>query len=391
MKTIEITKQAARKYSDGYPRLNVRDFVERYAGADGEFIRLVCEKSFVAYAYLAKQRNNDGWILATKEQAVPNQEFFRKLFTMAQIRRKAFYYQAETNAFRFFNGAGDGLGGITIDYYAGYYVFTFDNKGIYYQRAELYRAFAEAVPDANGVYEKLQFNVQKDALKTQHVSGQTASEKLEILQEGLRLQVALNAGMLEASLDKRVLMNALLDGRAAAKIVLNLFSDDGALSIAAMRGGAFKTVNVDLTAKAMKQAAENFTLNGITPEKQELRALDVTSYLDYAQKHHIKYDMVIIDPPVFVRSKRGTFSLTKDYPALIVAALKTVKKGGSLVLTANTPTLTLKQFKVLLTDVFRKTGCSFELGDIFTAPEDFVLNKKEHVGSAFKSIVVTVG
>ncbi|KRL03949.1 class I SAM-dependent rRNA methyltransferase [Liquorilactobacillus oeni] len=388
MKTIEIKKQAVRKYKDGYPRLNTHDFVEYYSGDDGEFIQLVCEKQFIAYAYLAKQRNNDGWIISLKEQSIPEKELFRKFFTMAQIRRKAFYYLENTSAFRFFNGSGDGLGGITIDYYAGYYVFTFDNKGIYYHRNTLYQAFNEAVPDALGIYERLQFNVQKAALKGQHVSGQKAPVKLEVLQAGLKLKVDLNDGFFDSSLDKRNLLEFLLNGAADEKIVLNLFSNDGILSGAAMKGGAFKTVNVDLSSKAMKQAQENLLLNGVDPSKQELRVIDIMSYLDYAQKHHIKFDMVIIDPPVFVRSKKNSFLLTKDYPELISAALKTVKKGGTLVLTANSASLSLKKLKEQVIEIFAEADRQFELRDTLTLTADFVTNKKEHADQGFKGLVV---
>lgn len=389
MKSIEITNEAARKYKDGYPRLDIKDFSAPYQGTDGELIKLVVRNQFVAYAYLAKQRNSDGWVLTTEEKYI-DENFFRKLFTMAQIKRADFYYSEETNVFRFFNGVGDGLGGLTIDYYAGYYVFTFDNKGLYQHRSTLYSAFEAAIKDYEGIYEKLQFNVQKNALKNRHVKGEVAPETLEVEQNGVKYLVYLNNELSNFALDKRELLADLKTKYAAEKIVFSGFSRNGSVGANAMLGGAFKTVNVDLTLKAGERLKKQFLANGIDPEKQEVRTMDVQGYLDYAFNHHIEFDVTFLDPPVFVRSKKRTFNLSKDYPSLIEAALKATKNEGLLILTANSASLSLKKLKEQLENVFTEHNSRFEILHTYHSPQDFATLKQYRQSDYFKALILRI-
>ncbi|KRN28548.1 class I SAM-dependent methyltransferase [Liquorilactobacillus mali] len=390
MKTIEITKEAARKYKDGFPQLSVRDFVKNGYEEDGSLIKLVMDKKFVAYAYTAKQRNSDGWILSLNEQQYINVDFYRKLFTMAQVKRTKFYYDEETNAFRFFNGSGDGIGGLNIDYFDGFYVFTFENRGIYYHRETLYEAFGMAINDAKGVYEKLQFNVQNDGLKRRHVQGDKAADTLEVKQNGISFAVHLNSGDFDFNFEERDLLLGLKEKYASQKIILSCFSKNAAVAVAAKVGGAFKTVSIDLSSKNILKAKENFELNNIDAEKQEIRAMDITSYLNYAQKHHIMFDVVVLDPPVFVRGKKNSFSLNKDYFDLIQLALQSVQDGGTMILTANSASISMKKFKQLVADAFTNADFHYELEETYRAGEDFAVNKSFAKGNTFKAIVLSV-
>lgn len=390
LKTIEITKEAARKYKDGFPQLSMRDFVKSEHEEDGSLIELVSDKVFVAYAYVAKQRNSDGWILSLDEHQYINVDFYRKLFTMAQVKRTKFYYDEETNAFRFFNGSGDGIGGLNIDYFDGFYVFTFENQGLYYHRELLYEAFSMAVSDAKGIYEKLQFNVQNDGLKRRHVQGEKASDVLEVKQNGMNFALHLNNGDFDFNFEERDLLLGIKEKYASQKIVLSCFSKNGAVAVAAKIGGAFKTVSIDLNSKNTSKIKENFELNNIVADKQEIRAMDITSYLDYAQKHHIMFDVIVLDPPVFVRGKKSSFSLNKDYFDLIQMALQSIKDGGTMIFTANSATISMKRFKQIVADAFIDADYHYEVEDIYRAGEDFTVDKSFAKGNTFKSIIVSV-
>ncbi|MDN2454283.1 class I SAM-dependent rRNA methyltransferase [Lactobacillus sp. UCMA15818] len=390
MKTIEITKEAARKYKDGFPQLSMRDFVKNEHEEDGSLVKLVIGKIFVAYAYVAKQRNSDGWILSLDEQQYINVDFYRKLFTVAQVKRTNFYYDEQTNVFRFFNGSGDGVGGLNIDYFAGFYVFTFENQGLYYHREMLYEAFGIAVNDAKGVYEKLQFNVQNDGLKRRHVQGEKAADTLEIKQNGISFAVHLNSGDFDFNFEERDLLLGLKEKYASQKIVLSCFSKNGAVAVAAKVGGAFKTVSIDLSSKNIAKAKENFELNNIAAQKQEIRAMDIMGYLDYAQKHHIMFDVVVLDPPVFVRGKKNSFSLNKDYFDLIQMALQSVKDDGTMILTANSASISMKRFKQVVMDAFVDADFHYEVEETYRAAEDFAVNKSFAKGNTFKAIVLNV-
>ncbi len=68
--------------------------------------------------------------------------------------------------------------------------------------------------------------------------------------------------------------------------MLNTFSYTGAFSAAAHHGGADKTVDVDVANRSKSRVRENFELNDIISENQEIRVMDVFAYFDYAKKKH---------------------------------------------------------------------------------------------------------
>lgn len=127
---------------------------------------------------------------------------------------------------RVFNADGDGLGGLTIDRYQDYYVFTWYAQGVYQQREMIYAAFEAATEHQfKGIYAKLRFNVEEANLKSQLVTGEAAPEPL-LVTEGavtypLHLADDLTTGLL---LDMRPIREWLAGAELQGKTVLNLFS-----------------------------------------------------------------------------------------------------------------------------------------------------------------------
>lgn len=71
-----------------------------------------------------------GWLPDWDERTVIDKGFFKGKLIKAIGFRKALFESEDTTAFRVFNGEGDGIGGLIIDYYDGYYVFNFYSNGI---------------------------------------------------------------------------------------------------------------------------------------------------------------------------------------------------------------------------------------------------------------------
>jgi 23S rRNA (cytosine1962-C5)-methyltransferase len=73
------------------------------------------EDEFIGKGYYGIQNKGIGWMLTYKESEKIDGKFFQKKLITALNKRKDFYYKDETNCFRIFNSAGDGIGGLTID------------------------------------------------------------------------------------------------------------------------------------------------------------------------------------------------------------------------------------------------------------------------------------
>ena len=121
-------------------------------------VNLYDEKNkFIAKGYYGKQNKGYGWVLSYREAEEINKDFFKKKLQIALDYRKALFQDETTTAFRVFNGEGDGIGGLIIDYYDGYYVVSWYNEGIYTFKDLIIETLIE-VANPKAIYQKKRFN-----------------------------------------------------------------------------------------------------------------------------------------------------------------------------------------------------------------------------------------
>ncbi|MEY2543946.1 MAG: rRNA (cytosine1962-C5)-methyltransferase [Verrucomicrobiota bacterium] len=123
------------------------------------------------------------------------------------------------------------------------------------------------------------------------------------------------------------------------KRVLNCFAYTCSFSVAAGSAGA-QTVNVDLSKKSLERGRQNFVLNSISTEGHQFIADDVRRVLGRLARRGQKFDMIILDPPTFSRTKGGAaFHVEKDFEEIIAAALELIERNGRILLSTNCETL----------------------------------------------------
>lgn len=128
---------------------------------------------------------------------------------------------------------------------------------------------------------------------------------------------------------------AWVHANSQGKSVLNLFSYTGGFSVAAAKGGAIKTVSVDLSRQFLAWTKENFSLNKIAVEGHEFRSIDSREYLNWAKKKALSFDLVICDPPSFSRSDSGIFKIEQALESLIIDLINVTKVGGRVLFSTN--------------------------------------------------------
>src|SRR5699024_12449925 len=114
--------------------------------------------NYVATAYYGLQNKGIGWVLSRDEKEVIDDSFFKNKIDLALKDRRHFYDDMETTAFRVFNDIGDGIGGLTIDYYTGYYLINWYCVGIYSIRNVVYLSLKIAVY-YNVMYHKKTYDI----------------------------------------------------------------------------------------------------------------------------------------------------------------------------------------------------------------------------------------
>src|SRR5437660_1434327 len=123
------------------------------------------------------------------------------------------------------------------------------------------------------------------------------------------------------------------------KRLLNCFAYTCSFSVAAASVGA-QTVNVDLSKRPLERGRQNFALNSLSTEGHQFVADDVRSVLHRLARRGKNFDMIILDPPTFSRTKRGeAFHVESDFEELIISALELVDGGARVLVSTNCETL----------------------------------------------------
>lgn len=341
---------------------------------------------FLGTAYLSPQNKGVGWLISQKKVEL-NLDFFQTLFEQAKSRRSTYFHSADTTAFRLFNQEGDGFGGFTVDFYNDFALFSWYNDFVFAIKERILTAFAKVFPEIQGVYEKIRFKGLD--YESAHLYGAEAPETFTVLENGVRYQVFLNDGLMTGIfLDQRDVRASLVDGLAAGKSLLNMFSYTAAFSVAAAMGGASQTVSVDLAKRSRELSEAHFLANGLTLDQHLFQVMDVFDYFKYAKRHDLSFDVIVIDPPSFARNKKRTFSVSKDYHRLVAQALEILNPQGIMILSTNAANLSKSKFKQEIEKGLagRKHRYLAEYG----LPADFAYNKKDGSSNYLKVFTIKV-
>src|SRR6266403_2711392 len=147
--------------------------------------------------------------------------------------------------------------------------------------------------------------------------------------------------------------------QAKPERLLNCFAYTCSFSVAAASAGA-QTVNVDLSKKSLERGRQNFVLNSLSIEGHKFIADDVRPVLRRLARRGEKFEMIVLDPPTFSRTKGGAaFHVEKDCEELSASALDIADRDGHILLSTNCETLNeqaLERFSRYCLKLSRKSG-----------------------------------
>ena len=385
MNRIRVSKRIEKKLAKGLVLLEASD-LENVNLKDQEVEVHSQDGKFLGTAYLSQQNKGLGWFVST-DKVTFNQAFFEALFRQAKEKRSAYYQDELTTAFRLFNQEGDGFGGLTVDLYGDYAVFSWYNSYVYQIRQTISEAFRQVFPEVLGAYEKIRFKGLD--YESAHVYGQEAPDFFTVLENGVLYQVFMNDGLMTGIfLDQHEVRGSLVDGLAMGKSLLNMFSYTAAFSVAAAMGGASQTTSVDLAKRSRELSQAHFQANGLSTDAHRFIVMDVFEYFKYAKRKGLTYDVIVLDPPSFARNKKQTFSVAKDYHKLISQSLEILNPGGIIIASTNAANVSRQKFTEQIDKGF--AGRSYQILNKYGLPADFAYNKKDESSNYLKVISMKV-
>ncbi|GAL08651.1 LSU m5C1962 methyltransferase RlmI [Photobacterium aphoticum] len=270
------------------------------------------------------------WTFDRKETIDVN--FFVKRLQTAQGLRDILAARDGLTGYRLIAAESDGLPGITIDRYQDFLVCQLLSAGAEAQKAALIEALNICYPECS-IYERSDVAVRKkEGLKqtTGVLYGEMPPKFVTIEENGVKINVDIVGGHKTGFyLDQR-------DSREAAvkyvngKRVLNCFCYTGGFGLYALKGGASRVVNVDVSQPALDTARLNAEMNGYPVENAEFLNADVFQLLrDYRDRGEL-FDVVIMDPPKFAESKSQLIGACRGYKDINMLAMQILKPGGTL-------------------------------------------------------------
>lgn len=284
----------------------------------------------------------------------------RGLLQRALARRAPLRASEETTAFRWVNGQADGVPGVTLDLFgdvavvSGYEVE--DLRPVAEVAAGLFPLRAAYAKYRPREARTVQTEAETRAPRTPLLG--TPVDEVDVREAGLVFRIRPAAGLaVGLYLDMRE-ARSWLRAHARGRTVLNCFAYTCGLAVAARAGGAARVANVDLSRRALDWGEENARLNGQEPVRTDHLAGDVFEWLRRLARKGERFDVVVLDPPGFARSRAGTFSAARDWPRLATAAAEVVAPQGILLAACNVAALDARRFDAALEAGIRRGGRS---------------------------------
>lgn len=259
--------------------------------------------------------------------------FFSTRLQQALDCRRQILAGGDANACRLVNGESDGLPGLIVDRYDSWVVCQFLTAGSEHWKAAIVDCLNELMPGLSGIYERSDVDVRlKEGLDetTGRLSGAQPPDQVEISEHGCRFRVDIKSGHKTGfyldQRDNRVCVAAYARGA----VMLNCFAYSGGFAVAALRAGAARVVNVDSSAAALDLARINVALNGLDGTKVDQFGADVFSLLRRFRSERRTFDLIVLDPPKFVKSKGDLPRAGRGYKDINRLAFELLEPGGTL-------------------------------------------------------------
>ena len=271
-------------------------------------------------------------MLSRKKDAVIDESFMeRRVRDAWEYRRQTI----DTSSCRLIFGEADFLPGIVVDKFADVLVVESLALGIDRWKGVIVEALKKVLAEdgihIRGVYERSDAKVrlQEGMERVKGFIGEAFDTKVEIVENGVRYMVDVEDGQKTGFFLDQKNNRAAVGRLCKGKKVLDCFTHTGSFALNAGMAGAESVLGVDASQLAVEQARENARLNGLE-ERVRFECADVFELLPRLERQGERYDVVILDPPAFTKSRNSVKNAAKGYREINLRGMKLVRDGGFL-------------------------------------------------------------
>lgn len=303
-------------------------------GYDGEYENGdIVEVYNFKHQFIGKAYINDASKIALRiltrdiDEEIDDQFFRRRLKNAWDYRKKVI----DTSSCRFLFGEADFVPGMIIDKYNDYYVIQSLALGIDKYKEIIVKILVDEY-GAKGVYERSDAKVREleGLIQTKGFLTEPFDTKIQIVENGVKYYVDIENGQKTGFFLDQKENRAAIHRICKDATVLDCFTHTGSFALNAGFAGAKSVLGVDISQLAVDDATKNAQLNQL----QDIVKFECHNAFDILgewSREGKKFDVVILDPPAFTKSKQTVESAVRGYKEINVRGLKMVNPGGYFV------------------------------------------------------------
>ena len=331
MADVLLRKTREKRVFGGSPWL-YRTEIERVDAPEGEpqpgDIVRVCNfrGAFLCKAFYNPNSMLTLRVLTTKDEPV-DEAFFRRRIQAAWDYRRQF---CDPDSCRLIYGEGDFMPGLIVDKYGDILAVQIMSLGMDRLRDMIVRLLCEIVAP-RGIYERDDVPVRELeglAQRTGLLYGEVP-DSVRMVENGISFMVDVKGGQKTGFFLDQKENRAAIAPYCHGAYVLDCFCHNGSFALHAAKYGAANVLGLDISEDALVVARANAELNGLTNVRFE--AANVFDALRAYKDEGRQFDMIILDPPAFTKSRRMIESAKRGYKEINLRAMKLLKNGGYLV------------------------------------------------------------
>lgn len=336
--SVVITRKAENAARAGHPWVYAEEITERRGELRHGCIADVFSQkgAWLGAGFYSETSKIGVRILSDNANESFGPEFFERRVKYALEYRRA--VMEDLGCCRLIFGEADGLPGLTVDKFSDILVAQVLSYGTDSVKDVVYRALCEQLEamgeHVSGVYERNEAAL-RDLEGLPRYKGwyeglpHGESTVTEICENGVRYAVDFENGQKTGFFLDQKLNRLAVAKLARGRRVLDCFTHTGSFALNAALHGAEHVTAVDVSESAVEMARRNAVLNGLEG-RMDFLAADVFELLPRLCEERAKYDLVILDPPAFTKSRRTIHSAERGYREINYRAMRLLPRGGYL-------------------------------------------------------------
>ncbi|EDN01909.1 hypothetical protein BACCAP_00253 [Pseudoflavonifractor capillosus ATCC 29799] len=331
---IRLKRGEGRSFKAGGPWIYDNEIGEITPNCeDGGIVRIEDYNGYVlGWGFLNRKSTIAVRVLSRKADAVIDEAFLEARVRAAWQYRKD---TVETDSCRVIFGEADFLPGLVVDKFSDVLVVESLALGIDRLKDTILKALVKVLAEdgitIRGIYERSDAKVRlKEGME--RVKGFLSTPfdtKVEILENGVRYMVDVEEGQKTGYFLDQKYNRRAIQPLCHGKRVLDCFTHTGAFALNAAVAGAREVIGVDASETGVRQAEENARLNGVE-DRVKFLCRDVFDLLPEMDRNGERFDVVILDPPAFTKSRDSVKKAVRGYREINLRGIRLVENGGYL-------------------------------------------------------------